>query len=333
LNLYGYENWSDVPQLKSPLMEEKDIKNLLDLYFKGECTPDEKQYLESMFDQLSMEGEFDENTIDTAAVMHRLKGKIDRQIRKGRLVTLPVMLRVAAVVLFISSVAAFFYYKSTRFSTVQYVITTVPRGQKMKLTLSDGSTVVLNAGSKIRYPKTFNQKTRNVTLLNGEAFFDVKHDDEKPFVVETPGTQTQVLGTTFNVQAYQEFKEVKVTVVSGKVAVKEAGAGEQKPVLLLPDEQVIVNTATGYQAKKHVNANESTGWMQGKFIFRNETLINVALILQNSYNVKIEFNKETTKEIRFTANFSSTDSLEKILFAIAKANGLTYSIKDKIVRF
>jgi ferric-dicitrate binding protein FerR (iron transport regulator) len=313
-------------------MEEKDIKNLLDLYFKGECTPDEKQYLESMFDQLSIHGEFDEKTIDTEAVMHRLKGKIDRQIRKERFIKLPVMLRVAAAVVFlISSVTAFFYYKNTRLSPVQYTITTVPKGQKMKLTLSDGSTVMLNAGSRIRYPEKFNRETRSVTLLDGEAFFDVKHNDEKPFVVETPGTQTQVLGTAFNIQAYQEFKEVKVTVLRGKVAVKETG--EHKPVLLLPDEQVIVNTITGYQSKKHINANESIGWLQGKFLFRNETLMNVALILQNSYNVKIEFKEESTKEIRFTANFNSTDSLEKILFAIAKANGITYSIKDKIVQF
>lgn len=312
-------------------MEEKDIKNLLDLYFKGECTPDEKQYLESMFDELSRYGEFDEKTIDTEAVMHRLKGKIDRQIRKGRFIRLSVMLRVAAAVFLISSVAAFFVYKRTQIDAVKYVITTVPKGQKMKLTLSDGSTVMLNAGSRIRYPEKFNGETRSVTLLDGEAFFDIKHNDEKPFVVETPGTQTQVLGTAFNVQAYQEFKEVKVTVLRGKVAVKETG--EHKPVLLLPDEQVIVNTATGYQLKKHINANESIGWVQGKFIFRNETLMNVALILQNSYNVKIEFKKETTKEIRFTANFNSTDSLEKILFAIAKANGITYSIKDNIVRF
>jgi ferric-dicitrate binding protein FerR (iron transport regulator) len=313
-------------------MEEKDIKNLLDLYFKGECTPDEKQYLESMFDQLSIHGEFDEKTIDTEAVMHRLKGKIDRQIRKERFIKLPVMLRVAAAVVFlISSVTAFFYYKNTRLSPVQYTITTVPKGQKMKLTLSDGSTVMLNAGSRIRYPEKFNRETRSVTLLDGEAFFDVKHNDEKPFVVETPGTQTQVLGTAFNIQAYQEFKEVKVTVLRGKVAVKETG--EHKPVLLLPDEQVIVNTVTGYQSKKHINANESIGWLNGKFLFRNETLMNVALILQNSYNVKIEFKEESTKEIRFTANFNSTDSLEKILFAIAKANGITYSIKDKIVQF
>jgi ferric-dicitrate binding protein FerR (iron transport regulator) len=247
------------------------------------------------------------------------------------------MLRIAAAICLISSVAAFFAYKSTRvrdwIDPVQYVTTTVPKGQKLKLTLSDGSTVMLNAGSRIRYPEKFNRDTRSVTLLDGEAFFDIQQNDEKPFIVETPGTQTQVLGTAFNVQAYREFKEVKVTVMRGKVAVKEAGTGEQNSVLLLPDEQAIINTATGYQTKKHINANESIGWLRGKFLFRNETLIKVALILQNNYNVKIEFAKEATKEIRFTANFDSTDSLEKILFAIAKANGLTYSIKDKIVRF
>lgn len=318
-------------------MEEKDIKHLLDLYLKGACTPDEERELESWFDQLSAEGEFDEETVEKVALMQRLKGKIDTQIRKERFIKLPVILRVAAVVFLISSVAGFFYYQNSRLRSwidpVQYSTTTVPKGQKMKLTLSDGSTVILNAGSRIRYPEKFDQATRSVTLLEGEAFFDIKRNDEKPFVVETTGTQTQVLGTAFNVQAYREFREVKVTVVRGKVAVKEARHGTKAPVLLLPDEQIVVNTATGYQTKKHINANESIGWIQGKFLFRNETLINVALILQNRYNVKIEFKEEATKEIRFTANFDSTDSLEKILFAIAKANGITYSIRDKTIRF
>ena len=315
-------------------MEEKDIKELLDRYLKDACTPDEEQYLESWFDQLSNEGEIDEEILDKMAVMQRLKKKIDTQIRKQGFFTLPVMLRVAAAVLLISSVAGFFFYQSLRLrnfdNPVQYSITTVPKGQRMKLTLSDGSTVVLNAGSRIRYPEKFTGATRSVALLEGEAFFDIKHNDDKPFIVEASGTYTQVLGTAFNVQAYQHFREVKVTVIRGKVAVKEA---KQKPVLVLPDEQITVNTATGHQDKKHINAEESIGWIKGKLFFRNETLMNVALILENSYNVKIEFKDKATREIRFTANFNSTDSLEKILFAISKANGITYSIKDNIVRF
>lgn len=315
-------------------MEEKDIKELLDRYLKGACTPDEEQYLEAWFDQLSNEGEIDEEILDKVAVMQRLKRKIDTQISKQRFFTLPVMLKVAAAVLLISSVAGFFFYQGTRLrnivNPVQYSITTVPRGQRIKLTLSDGSTVILNAGSRIRYPEKFAGATRSVALLEGEAFFDIKHNDEKPFIVEASGTHTQVLGTAFNVQAYQHFREVKVTVIRGKVAVKEA---KQKPVLVLPDEQMTVNTATGHQDKKHINAEESIGWIKGKLFFRNETLMNVALILENSYNVKIEFKEKATRDIRFTANFNSTDSLDKILFAISKANGITYSVKDKIVRF
>ncbi|HWV66671.1 DUF4974 domain-containing protein, partial [Chitinophaga sp.] len=89
----------------------------------------------------------------------------------------------------------------------------------------------------------------------------------------------------------------------------------------------------GSQQKKKVNAATVAGWTTGKLVFRNETLRHVAIMLENIYDVKIIFKDEATKGIRFTANFSSTDSLEKILFAIAKANKLNWSVRNKVVQF
>ena len=317
-------------------MKENDLEKLLNLYLKGECSPDEKQKLESWFDLLSSKGELESHTFDKHAQMQKIKNKIDIQIRQEKVIKFPAMLRIAASVILIASISMFAYKSAwlrNWIDPVQFVTTTVQNGGKIKLTLSDGSTVVLNSGSKIQYPKEFNREIRKVTLLEGEAFFDIQHNKEKPFIVEASGTQTQVLGTAFNVQAYKKFKDVKVTVTRGKVAVRETKSGKQRLVFLLPNQQVIVNTVTGSQEKKQVNANESIGWVQDEFQFKNQSLINVALILQNNYNVKIEFKEETIKAIRFTANFHSTDSLEKILFAIAKANKLTYSLKDKTVLF
>jgi transmembrane sensor len=317
-------------------MKENDLEKLLNLYIKGKCSPEEKQKLESWFDRLSSDGKLESNTFDKQVQMQKIKNKIDNQIRQDRVIKFPAMLRIAASVILIASVSIF-AYKSTwlrdLIDPVQFVTTTVQNGQKMKLTLSDGSTVILNSGSKIQYPKEFSRQIRKVTLLEGEAFFDIQHNKEKPFVVETRGTQTQVLGTAFNVQAYKGFKHVKVTVTRGKVAVKETKSGKQRLVFLLPNQQVVVNTITGNQEKKQIDANESIDWIQDKLQFKNQSLVNVALILQDNYNVKIEFKEETIKGIRFTANFHSTDSLEKILFAIAKANKLTYSLKGKTVLF
>lgn len=314
-------------------MKENDLKRLLDRYLRGECTPEEERQLEAGFDRLAAEG--DTEVYERDRKLHSIKQKIDRQIRQEGWIRFPVIMKMAAAVMLVSFALAFCYYKRAYFihgsAAIQYAVVVAPKGERKKLTLSDGSTVILNAGSTLRYRVKFDRHTREVTLLDGEAFFDIQPNDKVPFVVATTGTHTRVLGTAFNVQAYQSFEAVKVTVIRGSVAVN--GASGQTPVVLLPDEQVTVNTTTGQQAKNHVNADESISWVQGRFQFRNETLANVALILQNRFNVKIGFKTPGSREIRFTANFEATDSLDKILFAIAKANGLTYSIKNNVVLF
>jgi ferric-dicitrate binding protein FerR (iron transport regulator) len=306
-------------------MNETDFKKLLDRYLKGNCTPAEQEQLEQWFDQLSEEGETRET--DTTAVMERLKGNIDRQIGPRHFFRWPVVLRIAASVIVILSAGIWTYFQYHRADSIHYITTTTGRGQHLKLTLPDGSVVNLNAGSSIRYPENF-RKHRTVALLEGEACFDVAAMKAHPFTVTAAGTQTEVLGTTFNVQAYKVWNEVTVTVVRGKVAVKTPAAS---PVLLLPDEQVQVSTVTGMARKQPLPADAAIGWMNGKLQFRNESLQHVAWMLENNYDVKIMFKEEATKEIRFTAGFSATDSLEKILFAIAKANKIKYSVRDKVV--
>jgi len=308
-------------------MNETDFKKLLDRYLKGDCTPAEKERLEQWFDQLSEEGSV--RGTDTTAVMERLKGKIDRQIGPEHFFRWPVVLRIAASVIVILSAGIWTYFQYHRVDNIPYITASTGRGQQLKLTLPDGSVVNLNAGSSIRYPENFREH-RTIDLLEGEACFDVAAMKEYPFTVTAAGTKTEVLGTTFNVQAYKAWNEVTVTVVRGKVAVKTPAAS---PVLLLPDEQVLISTTTGMARKQPFNADAVIGWVNGKLQFRNETLQHVAWMLENNYDVKIMFKEEATKEIRFTASFSDTDSLEKILFAIAKANKIKYSVRDNVVQF
>jgi ferric-dicitrate binding protein FerR (iron transport regulator) len=314
-------------------MNEPDFNTLLELYLEGKCTPEQKEWMEQWFNRLSEEGSGEELPVDKEMVMLRLKDRIDQQIKKQNFFNLSVLLRTAASVIVILSVGAWaylHYHRAAMPAAVQYITRSAPRGQQLKLTLPDKSTVVLNAGSGIRYPENF-MENRTVTLLEGEACFDVTTDPAHPFIVASAGVQTQVLGTTFNVQAYKGLEEITVTVIRGKVAVETSS--QQAPLLVLPDEQAVIRPGNGSQQKRKVSAAAITGWVTGKLIFRNETLQHVAILLENMYDVKINFKEEETKGIRFTANFSSTDSLEKILFAIAKANKLNWSIKNKIVQF
>lgn len=312
-------------------MNETDFNTLLELYLEGKCTPEQKEWMEQWFDRLSEEGSGEELPADREMVMLRLKNRIDQQIKRQNFFNLPVLLRAAASVIIILSLGtwAYLHYHSVSTAAVQYVTRSTARGQQLKVTLPDGSIVILNAGSGIRYPENF-KENRTVTLLEGEACFDVTTDPAHPFTVASAGIQTEVLGTVFNVQAYKAMEEITVTVIRGKVAVETSS---QQPLLVLPDEQAVIRPATGSQQKRKVNATAITGWLTGKLAFRNETLQHVAILLENIYDVKIIFKDEATKGIRFTANFSSTDSLEKILFAIAKANKLNWSIRNKVVQF
>ncbi|MGF6924798.1 transmembrane sensor [Chitinophaga sp. W2I13] len=313
-------------------MNETDFNTLLELYLEGKCTPEQKEWMEQWFDRLSEEGSGEELPADKELVMQRLKERIDRQIKRQNFFKLPVLLRVAASVIVILSLGtwAYLHYHNTGTVAVQYVTRSTARGQQLKIPLPDGSIVTLNAGSGIRYPENF-RENRTVTLLEGEACFDVTTDPMHPFTVSSAGVQTEVLGTAFNVQAYKALGEVTVTVIRGKVAVETSS--QEAPLMVLPDEQAIIHTANGSPQKRKVDAAATTGWLTGKLIFRNETLQHVAILLENIYDVKIVFKDEATKGIRFTANFSSTDSLEKILFAIAKANKLNWSARNKVVQF
>jgi transmembrane sensor len=313
-------------------MNETDFNTLLELYLEGKCTPEQKEQMEQWFDRLSEEGSGEELPEDRELVMQRLKNRIDGQIKKQNFFNLPVLLRVAASVIVILSLGTWAYlrYQSAATAAIQYVTRSAARGQQLKVTLPDGSMVTLNAGSGIRYPENF-KENRTVTLLEGEACFDVTTDPAHPFTVASNGIQTKVLGTVFNIQAYKALDEITVTVIRGKVAV--GTSSQQKPLLVLPDEQAVIRSATGSQQMRKANAAAVAGWLTGKLAFRNETLQHVAVLLENIYDVKIVFKDEATKGIRFTANFSSTDSLEKILFAIAKANKLNWSIRNKVVQF
>lgn len=312
-------------------MREDELISLLDRFKKGECTPEELSRLQVWFDSSSNTGKFHWTEDEKSQFNTNLKGRIDKILSKTETTSSINWLKVAAsiIVIFAFSMLGYTYRAELRdhFDPVIYAQTIVPLGEKVKLTLSDGSVIILNGGSRLRYPKKFNRDTREVVLLEGEAYFDIAHNKEKPFIIEAGGSKTQVLGTAFNIRSYAGFKNIEVTVTRGKVSVSKKGSENVAPVFLLPNEQVSINRMSWKMDKKSINAREIISWTQGKLIFNNELLKNVALILQHSYGIKINYKNQDIEEIRFTASFDQNDTLNEILYSIAKANKLTY-VKD-----
>lgn len=175
---------------------------------------------------------------------------------------------------------------------VTYQETVALKGELKMISLSDGTTICLNAGSRLSYPDKFKQNTREVTLT-GEAFFKVAHNSSRPFIIHSGKINTTVLGTSFNVKAYDEDKAIKITVVSGKVGIVAQGmAVKHHAVLLTPNMQLVYTKANQtLDTQKIDDAASVISWQQGKLQYHNTPLSDVLADVQRKYNVVIKADK------------------------------------------
>ncbi|RYY29557.1 MAG: DUF4974 domain-containing protein [Sphingobacteriaceae bacterium] len=210
-----------------------------------------------------------------------------------------------------------------------YITYTVPYKTTKTLVFEDGSKAVLNAGTTLKYPKHFGGKTREITL-DGEAFFQVVHLSNKPFIVHSGKLQTQVLGTSFNVDAYAKSASMKVTVVTGKVAVKEASTGKQ--YMLTPNQQAVFSTTKASFKKVLIaDAENKIAWQDGKLIFEDATLDEVASQLSLKFGVPTTLSNPQLKNCRISAVFQHKQ-LSQILEVVTKLTNSSYNLQsDKAV--
>ena len=187
----------------------------------------------------------------------------------------------------------------------------VPRGQDYHLTLADGTQVWLNAESRLEFPDRFNGNTREVRL-QGEAYFEVKKDAKRPFIVHTDYLTTRVLGTSFDVRAYSP-KDASVTLVSGRVQVKTDNLAQ----VLSPGEQASLK---GSQlAVKAVDTYPITQWKEGFFYFDNQSLFFIMQELARWYGVNVSFDDTSKMQVRLHFVVERNKSLRE---AIANLNAL-----------
>jgi len=200
----------------------------------------------------------------------------------------------------------------------------VPRGGLYKIQLADGSEVWLNAETRLRYPVHFNGvNKRTVFLESGEAYFKVKKDREKPFIVSAGGMDVTVTGTEFNINTYTN--NFATTLAEGAVQVS-AGANA---AMLKPGEQAILTA--GKLSSKEVDVDTYTAWIKGQIIFEETNLEEVMNNLARQYDLTVEFTTPQLKERKFGGRFRKTAQVEDILTAIGKAGNIQFSIKGKTI--
>ena len=200
---------------------------------------------------------------------------------------------------------------SSEVKVAQYSEVRIPRGGEYKVVLPDGTIVWLNAESSLRFPTLFTGKERKV-YAKGELYFDVKHDDTKPFIVEVEKDYSvRVLGTEFNLRAYSGFPVV-TTLVEGKVKVNDQD--------IVAGEQAVYSKNDGKTTVRQVEVEQYVAWQEGTFVFRNERLENVMKTLGRWYGVEFHFIDERAKEIRIGARFGRYDDMQPIVDMIKKTN-------------
>lgn len=206
------------------------------------------------------------------------------------------------------------------------IVFTTPKGQSSKILLIDGTEVWLNSGSSLTYPRVFSSKERRVKLV-GEGYFDVAHNTEKPFYVETTnGPLIRVLGTAFNVSAYQEDRTTTTTLVKGTVQLE----GKHHKVVLKPSEQVTANENDAVLHKKSVQVDDFTTWKDGYFNFNEQSIPQILAKVQRWYNIE-EISYDYMSDEKFTGTFKRTKSLKSLLLKLEKISNVKFQIKERRV--
>ena len=203
----------------------------------------------------------------------------------------------------------------------------IPRGGRYIVTLADGTDVWLNAGSSLKYPVAFTDSTREV-FLTGEAYFDVTHNN-KPFIVNSGAMDVRVLGTTFNIAAYEDEEVMKATLVEGSVRITSSNDGASKT--LTPNDQAIIKKSVGTMEVKEVNTAQYTSWVQGKLEFNNENMEVVMKRLARWYDFKYQFKNEEAKHFHFTARINNNQSISSILEMLEMTTNVKFEISDNSI--
>ena len=211
------------------------------------------------------------------------------------------------------------------------MVVEAPLGSKTRLSLPDGTLVWLNAGSTITYSQGFGVEERKLKL-SGEGYFEVTRNKQLPFEITTKELQLRVLGTKFNFRNYPEDEEVSVSLLEGKVSLRNYLKNDAL-CYLEPDQKAILNKKNGKLMVSASEARYTAEWTNGFLFFDEELLPDIIKELERSYNVKIYIEDESLKTFRFYGNFVRKEqTIQEILEMLASTGKLEYKIEGKTVR-
>lgn len=299
--------------------EEKIQKWLIN----DKWTAEKDKALETIWDNIPMTS--DENTNKVLDRVNKAIKVIESRQKYSRRKNF--RLSYFAFIVPLALLFAGYYYINFSHQKIEMIEITTSYNEQKECTLPDGSTLLLNSGSKVIYPSKFKDTIRVITL-EGEAYFNVTSNAIKPFIVQTSSLLIKVLGTKFNVSAYPTDDIATATLNSGSVQVKVKTQTEDNKYILKPNQQIIYNKV---DKSVLINAavDETVGWKDGYLIFQNATFNDIMNTLQRRFNVLIIYDISTFDNIPYTAKFVHNENIVDVLNILQDVMGnFNYEIED-----
>lgn len=317
-------------------MKELD-KNRINQFFESKSVQDE-DFVANTFADRSNEDELQQlahkqwddtssEKVDLQHILNKIHFNIN-SIPKQKSITnkiLTIYFRAAAILLIPLLIGGVLFWNTSN-NHVTYAQLKAPKGSRIQFTLPDGSTGNLNGGSTLAYATNFNSK--RTVLLTGEGYFKVKKDTKRPFIVQTKYVNVKVLGTQFDVCAYERDHEVTTTLEKGSVEVFNKKTSTV--AMLSPGQQNRLNVLTGEMQNQDVKTDLYTSWKDNMLRFDNAPFGDVIKKMERWYGVTIVLDKSLQHSERYTMTIK-TESLREMLLLLKLTTPINYKIKNDVV--
>jgi transmembrane sensor len=323
-------------------MDKHELRELSQKYLNGTATPAEKQRLDQWYDD-AHSGMPETVTVATADTEEAIQQRVFNNLHNNLFARQApvqsshgVIKRLAIWSGSVAAVLALLIFAWGRYSndavpaiavTTTHELVMAPKN-RVHLTMPDGSKVVLNAGAIFRYPKKFGTKTREVELVAGRAFFDIKHQDGHPFIVKTKTLNVTVLGTSFDVNSNVTNGTTCVSVLTGKVGITRTNQKGTEVLMLLPSQQVLVGAQTRLMKKEAVLQAPVKTWYKDDFVFEQESLGSVFKMLEKEYNTHITIENKKLLDERVTVKLNNLQPLDTIMQTLSYTKHFNYQMAN-----
>ena len=252
----------------------------------------------------------------------RLGRRLKRENQKKQEVfKLRSVLRYAAAIVGVMVLAAGLAYWF-RNKAEELVVASAAHGQVREMLLPDGTKVWLNQSSVLKYPRAFEGKERHV-YLDGEAYFEVARNHEKPFMVKSPAMDVRVLGTSFNIKCRPDNSFAETTLIEGEVEVKDKS--DKGRITLLPGQKAVLNRVTGRMQVKQVDPKMEIVWHNDLIPFEKSSIFQIAAALERFYGVKIILSPDVDSTNTYSGVLKKKDNIESVLNSLRNSIPVSYT--------